>query len=69
MGEVSQHLQIFAVFSRTITGSTAIELMCRSILQSSELGLAKASFAISFYTFREAAKTDIYEEVWDVLIQ
>lgn len=51
-----------------MSGEAAKTLMRKTIRDREELGLAKASFAMSFYLFRAVAKAGIYEEVWDELL-
>ncbi|PQE16472.1 hypothetical protein CJF30_00003168 [Rutstroemia sp. NJR-2017a BBW] len=67
-GQYSQHVQIFAVLTDAVNGEAARTLMRRTIREKETLGLAKASFAMSFYLFRAVAKAGIYEEVWDELL-
>lgn len=68
IGQHSQHVQVFAVLAGAICGKDAKRLMRMTILQSSEMNLARASFAMSFYVFRAVSLVDIYEEVWDSLL-
>ncbi|TGO35970.1 hypothetical protein BHYA_0139g00170 [Botrytis hyacinthi] len=42
--------------------------MRKTIHEREALGLAKTSFAMSFYMFRAVAKAGIYEEVWEELL-
>ncbi|KAM0313576.1 hypothetical protein ACHAO8_005380 [Botrytis cinerea] len=68
IGQSSQHVQIFAVLADAISGEPAKDLMRKTIHEREALGLAKASFAMSFYMFRAVAQAGIYEEVWEELI-
>lgn len=69
-GQLSQHVQIFAVLSGCCQDkSDARELMRRTILQCEVYKMAKASLAMSFYTFRAASQASVYEECWPTLIQ
>lgn len=68
-GEVSQHVQIFAVLSGCAGGEDAKVLLRRAVLQCEELGLTKASFALGFYLFRAASEAGVYQECWETLIQ
>ncbi|KAF7936517.1 uncharacterized protein EAE97_007883 [Botrytis byssoidea] len=68
IGESSQHVQIFAVLVDATSGESAKDLMRKTIHERESLGLAKASFAMSFYMFRAVAKAGIYEEVWEKLL-
>lgn len=69
LSEKSQHAQIFAILAGTIKEEKAQDLMRKTIGKWKELGMVKASFAMSFYLFRAAAKVDVYEECWDTMIQ
>ncbi|CAM3308484.1 alpha-L-rhamnosidase C-terminal domain-containing protein [Paenibacillus lupini] len=61
----SQHAQIWAVLTDTVTGEEAKELTVRTLETK---GLAKVSFAMAFYLFRVLAKTGLYARslpLWD----
>lgn len=60
----SQHAQIWAVLSKTITGEEARRAMLTSIEDSS---FVPSSFAMAFYLFRALAEVDLYDKVYDLL--
>lgn len=57
--EGSQHVQVFAVLAGASVGEDAKKLMRRSVNEWTELDLARASFAMSFYDFRAVALVEI----------
>jgi alpha-L-rhamnosidase len=67
-GELSQHVQVFAVLSGCVAGEEARDLMLRTVLHCERHNLAKASFALGFYVFRAVSLAGAYEECWATLI-
>lgn len=67
--QISQHVQIFAVLADAIRTDAAKNLMRKTTREREALGLANASFAMSFYMFRAVEKAGIYEEVWGELLE
>ena len=69
--QFSQHAQMWAVLSETVTGDTAADLMRRAI---GDKDLVQCSFVMMFYLFRALEKTEQYElteplwEVWKELL-
>lgn len=68
-GEASQHVQVFAVLTESVCGEEAKAILRRTILQTEEHGLVKASFAMGFYIFWAVSKAGVYEECWERLIR
>ncbi|WP_068786250.1 alpha-L-rhamnosidase-related protein [Paenibacillus phocaensis] len=60
----SQHAQIWAVLSQTMTGEEARQAMKISL---DNPAFVPCSFAMAFYLFRALAEVDLYEEVYDLL--
>ncbi|KAJ5533210.1 hypothetical protein N7494_009762 [Penicillium frequentans] len=63
--EYSQHSQVFAVLSETITGTAARELMVRTMYNSS---LVQCSSALQFYVFRAVEKVGLYNKMFPALL-
>ncbi|KAJ5655831.1 hypothetical protein N7507_007781 [Penicillium longicatenatum] len=63
--EYSQHSQVFAVLSETITGTAARELMVRAMYNSS---LVQCSSALQFYVFRAVEKVGLYNKMFPALL-
>ncbi|KXJ85636.1 Six-hairpin glycosidase-like protein [Microdochium bolleyi] len=74
----SQHCQVFAILTGAIKGQQAMDLMLRTSNAVADHGKAnapasgtsgppkipKCSYAMSFYVFRAARMTGLYEELW-----
>ncbi|KAL2214694.1 Six-hairpin glycosidase [Sarocladium strictum] len=69
----SQHCQTFAILVGAIKGEAAADLMLQTMdaLKQDSRGttMAKCSIAMSFYIFRAASKTNLYEQLWPELIK
>ncbi|KAJ5653665.1 hypothetical protein N7490_000668 [Penicillium lividum] len=63
--EYSQHSQVFAVLSETVTGPAARELMVRTMQDSS---MVKCSSALQFYVFRAVDKVGLYNTMFPTLL-
>ncbi|PYI20845.1 alpha-L-rhamnosidase [Aspergillus japonicus CBS 114.51] len=63
--EYSQHTQIFAILSETITGPDAASLMRRCV---EDTALPQCSYAMKFYVFRAAEKAGVYADVFHRLL-
>ncbi|CEO59503.1 hypothetical protein PMG11_04177 [Penicillium brasilianum] len=63
--EYSQHSQVFAILSESITGAAAQELMARTLEDTS---LAKCSYSMKFYLFRAVEKVGLYAQSFSNLI-
>jgi hypothetical protein len=63
--EYSQHSQVFAVLSETVTGAVARDLMVRTMYDSS---LVQCSSALQFYLFRAVDKVGLYNEMFPALL-
>lgn len=63
--EYSQHSQVFAILSESITGTAAKELMARTLEDAS---LAKCSYSMKFYLFRAVEKVGLYTKSFSNLI-
>ncbi|KAJ5146739.1 hypothetical protein N7526_000091 [Penicillium atrosanguineum] len=63
--EYSQHSQVFAILSESITGAAARELMSRALEDSS---LAQCSYSMKFYLFRAVEKVGLYTELFHSLM-
>ncbi|KAJ5757923.1 uncharacterized protein N7511_006617 [Penicillium nucicola] len=63
--EYSQHSQVFAVLSETITGPAARELMVRAMYDST---LVQCSSALQFYVFRAVEKVGLYNKMFPALL-
>jgi hypothetical protein len=64
--EYSQHSQVFAILSESITGPAATELMSRTLEDAS---LAKCSYSMKFYLFRAVEKVGLYTQSFPSLIE
>ncbi|KAF3397994.1 hypothetical protein F1880_006433 [Penicillium rolfsii] len=64
--EYSQHSQVFAILSESITKTAAKELMYRTLEDTS---LAKCSSSMKFYLFRAAEKVGLYTQSFSSLIE
>jgi alpha-L-rhamnosidase len=62
----SQHTQIWAILAGAVQGEQATNLLRRTM---SAKDMPRCSYAMSFYVFRAAAKTGLYEELWPRLIR
>ncbi|GLX69965.1 alpha-L-rhamnosidase C-terminal domain-containing protein [Paenibacillus glycanilyticus] len=58
---LSQHAQIWAVLTDTVTGEEALQLTQRTLETA---GLAKVSSAMAYYLFRMLAKTGLYDKTF-----
>ncbi|RAH67106.1 putative rhamnosidase B [Aspergillus aculeatinus CBS 121060] len=65
--QYSQHTQIFAILSETVTGDAATSLMRRCVEESPLL--PQCSYAMKFYVFRAAEKAGVYAEVFHRLLE
>ncbi|PYH89227.1 Six-hairpin glycosidase [Aspergillus ellipticus CBS 707.79] len=65
VAEYSQHTQVFAILSETVTGEAAQQLLRRTLRTP---GLAVCSYAMRFYVFRAAEKAGLYAELFDSLL-
>ncbi|OOF92019.1 glycoside hydrolase family 78 protein [Aspergillus carbonarius ITEM 5010] len=63
--QYSQHTQIFAILSETVTGAAATHLLRRTVADAS---LAQCSYAMQFYVFRAADKAGLYGELLPALL-
>jgi alpha-L-rhamnosidase len=63
--EYSQHSQVFAVLSESVTGASARDLMVRIMYDSS---LAQCSSALQFYVFRAVEKVSLYNKMFPALL-
>ena len=63
--EYSQHSQVFAILSETVTGTAAQELMLRTLEDKS---LAQCSYSMKFYLFRAVEKVGLYAELFPALM-
>ncbi|GFN21000.1 hypothetical protein AtubIFM56815_011425 [Aspergillus tubingensis] len=63
--QYSQHTQVFAILSETVTGDAAKQLLRQTVTDSS---LAQCSYAMKFYVFRAAEKTGIYSELFPSML-
>ncbi|RAK88100.1 alpha-L-rhamnosidase [Aspergillus costaricaensis CBS 115574] len=63
--QYSQHTQVFAILSETVTGDAAKQLLRQTVTDSS---LAQCSYAMKFYVFRAAEKTGIYSELFSSML-
>jgi hypothetical protein len=63
--EYSQHSQVFAVLSETVTGTLARQLMVRVMYDSS---LVQCSSALQFYVFRAVEKVGLYNKMFPALL-
>ncbi|KAJ5108303.1 hypothetical protein N7456_004978 [Penicillium angulare] len=63
--EYSQHSQMFAILSESVTGQAATDLMSRTLHDTS---LAKCSYSMKFYLFRAVEKVGLYTKLFLVLI-
>ncbi|OJJ67842.1 hypothetical protein ASPBRDRAFT_47343 [Aspergillus brasiliensis CBS 101740] len=63
--QYSQHTQVFAILSETVTGDAAKQLLRRTMSDSS---LAQCSYAMKFYAFRAAEKAGIYDELFGSML-
>ena len=63
--EYSQHSQVFAILSESITGDAATELMTRTLQDTS---LAKCSYSMKFYLFRAVEKVGLYTKLFPELM-
>ncbi|KAK0383022.1 hypothetical protein NLU13_8938 [Sarocladium strictum] len=74
----SQHCQTFAILAEAIKGQEAEDLMLRTMhalrddvftkATTRGVKMAKCSLAMSFYVFRAADKTSLYEKLWPQMI-
>jgi hypothetical protein len=64
--EYSQHSQVFAILSESITGTAAKALMSRTLEDTS---LAKCSYSMQFYLFRAVEKVGLYTQSFPKLIE
>lgn len=64
--EYSQHSQVFAILSESITGTAAKDLMSRTLEDTS---LAKCSYSMKFYLFRAVEKVGLYTQSFRSLIE
>ena len=65
--EYSQHTQVFAVLTDTVTGELAKQNLRKTILQKEKY--PQCSVAMAYYLFRALEKTDQYElteSYWDI---
>ncbi|GLA20476.1 hypothetical protein AnigIFM62618_009050 [Aspergillus niger] len=63
--QYSQHTQVFAILSETVTGDAAKQLLRQTVTDSS---LAQCSYAMKFYVFRAAEKAGIYSELFPSML-
>lgn len=63
--QYSQHTQVFAILSETVTGDAAKQLLRQTVTDSS---LAQCSYAMKFYVFRAAEKTGLYSELFPSML-
>lgn len=63
--EYSQHTQIFAILSETITGEAAQDLMVRTLQDKT---LAQCSYSMQFYLFRAVEKVGLYKKLFHSLM-
>ncbi|KAJ5167494.1 uncharacterized protein N7482_006275 [Penicillium canariense] len=63
--EYSQHSQVFAILSESITGVAAKELMSRTLDDTS---LSQCSYSMKFYLFRAVEKVCLYTQLFPILI-
>lgn len=64
--EYSQHAQIFAILSETITGDAAQNLMVRTLQDKT---LAQCSYSMQFYLFRAVEKVGLYTKLFPSLME
>ncbi|KAJ5682957.1 hypothetical protein N7462_006122 [Penicillium macrosclerotiorum] len=64
--EFSQHSQVFAVLSESITGPAARELVSRALQDTS---LAQCSYSMKFYLFRAVEKVGLYTQLFPDLVE
>ncbi|KPI39454.1 uncharacterized protein AB675_5080 [Cyphellophora attinorum] len=61
----SQHAQVWAILAGAVDGEQATDLLRRTM---SAAKMPRCSYAMTFYVFRAAAMTGLYEELWPQLI-
>lgn len=61
----SQHTQVWAILAGAVHGEQATDLLRRTM---SAAEMPRCSYAMTFYVFRAAAMTGLYEELWPQLI-
>jgi len=64
--DLSEHTQIFAILSGAITGDAAVQLLKRTINNSS---IPRCSYAMKHYVFRALEKTDLYDTFFDAMVE
>ncbi|PWY75354.1 alpha-L-rhamnosidase [Aspergillus heteromorphus CBS 117.55] len=65
VAQYSQHTQVFAILTDTVTGDAARRLLRQTLAAP---GLARCSYAMQFYVFRAAEHTGLYAEVFAQLL-
>lgn len=63
--EYSQHSQVFAILSETVTGDAARDLMLRALEDKT---LAQCSYSMQFYLFRAVEKVGLYTQMFTSLM-
>ncbi|KAJ5378500.1 hypothetical protein N7509_011619 [Penicillium cosmopolitanum] len=63
--EYSQHSQIFAILSETVSGNSARDLMLRALEDKT---LAQCSYSMQFYLFRAVEKVGLYNKLFPSLM-
>lgn len=63
--EYSQHSQVFAILSETVTGDAARDLMLRALEDKT---LAQCSYSTQFYLFRAVEKVGLYTKFFPSLM-
>jgi hypothetical protein len=63
--EYSQHSQVFAILSETVTGDAARDLMLRALEDTT---LAQCSYSMQFYLFRAVEKVGLYNKLFPSLM-
>lgn len=65
---LSQHTQIWAILAGAAQGEQATSLLRRTMAAATKQ-MPRCSYAMTFYVFRAAASTGLYEELWPQMIE